>query len=70
MKKLIALPVLATILAGCFGYTTTRTFDADGNKDGCEVHVAKVGNMIIGYGENFVSNSKRGERDCREWLKK
>ncbi|MDR0449061.1 MAG: hypothetical protein LBG89_01200 [Rickettsiales bacterium] len=70
MKKLSLLALAALVLTGCYGYTTNRTFDANGNKKDCTVVVAKTGNMVFGYEENTFSNMARGEKDCKEWMKK
>ncbi len=68
MNKLFILSVLAVTLCGCYGYGTTRTIKS-GDKE-CAYSVTKTGNAIVGYGENGLTNEKRGEKDCKEWLAK
>jgi hypothetical protein len=70
MSKMFAMSALAVLLSGCYyGYTTVRTVKADGGRE-CSIEIAKKGNSVFGYDESDFSNLERGEKDCREWLKK
>jgi len=68
MKSILMMSA-AVLLAGCYGYTTVRTMKSDGGRE-CALNVSKRGNALWGYDETAFSNLERGEKDCREWLKK